>query len=109
MSTVSTMAMSSVWASIEVGQTVQQLAPAGCGPRAAHAGNASTAAPTAASAVAASPRATSASFHDQSSGDRSSNVDGEQTRSPPIRWSGETAHALHQDCIRGFHAGPPRS
>ncbi|MEJ7720089.1 MAG: hypothetical protein WKF58_06405 [Ilumatobacteraceae bacterium] len=40
---------------------------------------------TAASAVAASPRATSASFHDQSSGERSSNVVGDDTRSPPMR------------------------
>jgi len=46
---------------------------------------------TAASAVPASPRATSASFDDQSSGERSSNVVADETRSPPIRWSGLTA------------------
>ena len=48
------------------------------------AGNASTAALTARSAVAASPRAKSPSFSDQSSGERSSNVRGEDTRLPPM-------------------------
>ena len=54
------------------------------GVSAAHAGNASTAAVTAASAVRASPRATSASFQSQSRGDLTSKVDALGTRAPPM-------------------------
>ena len=53
-------------------------------PAADQSGNASAAAPTACSAAAASPRAKSPSFSDQSSGERSSNVRGEETRRPPM-------------------------
>ena len=58
---------------------------------AAHPGKASTAADNAISAVRASPRATSASFQSQSSGDLTSKVFSDATRFPPMKWSGETA------------------
>ena len=93
MSTVSTIAISSVWATTRSARRCRCSArPAG--PRSAHGRNAITAAVTAACAVVASPRAMSASFHDQSSGERSSNVVGDGTRTPPIRWSGLTVDAL---------------
>ena len=77
MSTVSTAAICSVLATIRSASRCSTLARGPAGPRSAHGRNATTAAVTAAWAVSASPLAMSASFHDQSSGERSSNVCGD--------------------------------
>ena len=56
----------------------------------AQTGNAFVAAVTANAAVSASPREMSASLLAQSNGQRVSNVLGDETRLPLIKWSGET-------------------
>ena len=71
-----------VWAPSASAQMPSGAEP---GPRSAQPRNASIAAVTAACTALPSPRAMSASFHDQSSGERSSNVRGDATRVPPIR------------------------
>ncbi len=100
MSTVSTIAICSVCATIRSARRCRCSARP-TGPRSAHGRNAITAAVTAAWAVAASPRAMSASFHDQSSGERSSNVSADGHARPADQVVGADLDALDHGTRRG--------
>ena len=85
MSSVSTDAMRSTLASMRSAR-LRKYFPRSWTPSAAQAGKASSAAPRARSASCVVPRDTSANLRDQSSGERSSNVVGEETRWLLMKW-----------------------
>ena len=89
LSSVSTAASVSTFSSIRSASR-KRCSARPSGPRAAQAGNAWRAASTAASTSARPPRAMSARGL-SSIGERSANDSTDPTRSPPMKWSGETS------------------